>query len=282
MKILFQSDDYGITRAVSLGCIRGIEAGVIRNTGMFANMPWIEECVSWIEPHLGKIALGIDLNASTGPSVLGHGEVPALTHADGTFLGSRENRALDTEENGRDHLAAVADQLEAEFRAQIERYIELGGHKPDYIHNHAYGTATTREVTFKLACEYGALWSESLMARPEVKAAGMGWYVFGGGPEAQLTEDPLGFFTQDKDGLLASGKEWGYVVSHCGYADAELFKLTSFNTCRVKDLECMCSPELAAWMGENGIEPVSFKDVPRAWVTEQAANPMPAAPAFMM
>lgn len=281
MKILFQSDDFGITRAVSLGCIRGIEAGVIRNTGLFANMPWAEECVGWIRPHLDTIAFGIDLNASTGPSVLGHERVPALTHPDGTFLGSRENRALDTDENGHDHLAKVADQLEAEFRAQLERYEELVGKKPDYIHNHAYGTATTRKVTFKLAREYGVLWSESLMARPEVHAAGMGWYVWGGGPEAQLTEDPIGFFTQDKDDMLASGKEWGYVVSHCGYADAELFNLTSFNTCRVKDLECMTSPELAAWMEKNDIEVASFKDLPASWVAEQASNPIPAPPAFM-
>ena len=117
MKYLFQSDDYGITRAVSLGCIHGIKNGVIRNTGMFANMPWIEECVEWIRPYLGQIAFGIDLNASTGPSILGHDRVPALTHEDGSFLGSRENRALDTDENDHDHLAAVADQLEAEFRA---------------------------------------------------------------------------------------------------------------------------------------------------------------------
>ena len=144
MKYLFQSDDYGITRAVSLGCIHGIRNGVIRNTGMFANMPWIEECVEWIRPYLDDIAFGIDLNASTGPSILGHDALPTLTHEDGSFLGSRENRALDTDENDHDHLAAVADQLEAEFRAQIERYIELVGKKPDYIHNHAYARVGRR------------------------------------------------------------------------------------------------------------------------------------------
>ena len=40
MKLLVQSDDYGITRAVSLGCIHGIRNGVVRNTGIFANMPY--------------------------------------------------------------------------------------------------------------------------------------------------------------------------------------------------------------------------------------------------
>ena len=114
MKLLVQSDDYGIARAVSLGCIHGIKNGVVRNTGMFANMPWIEECVEWIRPYLDEIAFGIDLNASTGPSILGHEKLPTLTHEDGMFLGSRENRALDTDENDHDHLAAHRDELYAE------------------------------------------------------------------------------------------------------------------------------------------------------------------------
>ena len=263
MKLLVQSDDYGITRAVSQGCIHGIKHGVIRNTGMFANMPWIEECVEWIRPYLDQIAFGIDLNASTGPSVLPHDQVPTLTHEDGSFLGSRENRALDTDENDHDHLAAHRDELYNEFKAQIERYIELVGKKPDYIHNHAYGTRTTDEVTRTLAHEYGILSSVGVMDREEVRQGGMGWYVYGG-PEAQLTEDPLGYLTNDKGGILDC--EVGYVISHCGYADAELFDLTSFTLCRPKDLECMCSEELKKWIADNNIELISFNDLPREWI----------------
>lgn len=275
MKLLVQSDDYGITRAVSRGCIHGIEHGVVRNTGLFANMHWVQECVTWIRPYLDRIAFGIDLNASTGPSILGHDRVPVLTHEDGTFLGSRENRALDTDENGHDHLAAHADQLEAEFRAQIERFIKLVGKKPDYIHNHAYGTLTTDRITRELAKEYGVLCSVGLQDRPEVAAMGMGWYKWGG-PEEQLTEDPLAYITSDHDGLLASGKEWGYIVSHCGYADAELFGLTSFTLCRPMDLACMTSPELSAWLDENHIQLASFNDLPRTWVAEQSTDPKPS------
>ncbi len=264
MKLLVQSDDYGITRAVAQGCLHGIKHGIVRNTGMFANMPWIEECVEWIRPYLDQIAFGIDLNASTGPSILGHEKLPTLTHEDGTFLGSRENRALDTEENGHDHLKEHRDELYAEFKAQIERYIELVGHKPDYIHNHAYGTNTTDEVTRTLAKEYGILCSVGVMDRPEVKEAGMGWYVYGGGPEAQLGEKPIEYITQDKGNILNS--EYAYIVSHCGYADAELFGLTSFTLCRPKDLECMCSEEVKNWVKENNIELISFNDLPKDWV----------------
>lgn len=262
MKLLIQSDDYGITRAVSLGCIHGIQNGVIRNTGMFANMPWIEECVDWIRPYLDGIAFGIDLNASTGPSILGHEKLPTLTHEDGTFLSSKENRALETEENRYDHLADHRDELYAEFKAQIDRYIELVGHKPDYIHNHAYGTKTTSEVTHALAKEYGILSSTALLEHAEVKEAGMGWYVWGG-PEKQLMEDPITYIVEDKGNLLSM--KYGYIVSHCGYADSDLFELTSFTTCRIKDLQCMTSDAVKKWIADNHIELISFKDLPKEW-----------------
>lgn len=262
MKLLVQSDDYGITRAASLGCIHGIRNGVIRNTGMFANMPWIEECIEWIRPYLEQIAFGLDLNATTGPSILGHEKVPSLTSENGDFYRSEVNRSFDTEENDFDHLSAHKDELYHEFKAQIERYIELVGHKPDYIHNHAYGTRTTGEVTRILAKEYGVLCSSEVINRTEVKEAGMGWYLYGG-PEVQLNEDPIGYITQDKGNLL--GMEYGYIVSHCGYADADLFHLTTFNTCRVKDLEAMTSVEVKSWVKENHIELISFKDLPEAW-----------------
>lgn len=262
MKLLIQSDDYGITRSVSLGCIHGIKNGVIRNTGMFANMPWIEECVEWIKPYLNQIAFGIDLNASTGPSILGHEKVPALTKENGDFYGSRENRSFDNEENNFDHLFEHREELYNEFKAQIEKYIDLVGHKPDYIHNHAYGTKTTDEVTRLLAKEYGIPCSVAIMDHEEVKQAGMGWYQFGDA-QIQLTQDAIEYIVTDKGNIL--DYSIGYIISHCGYVDIDLFNLTSFSTCRVKDLEALTSNEVKEWIQKNNIELISFKDLPNDW-----------------
>ena len=268
MKLIAQSDDYGITKACAAGAVEAIRNGIIRNTGYFTNMPWAEEIYPLIKPFEEQIALGIDLNASTGPSLLGHDKVPALTHEDGMFFGSRENRAMDTDENNHNHLAAVKDQLYAEFDAQIKKYIEITGHKPDYIHNHAYGTETTAEVTQELADKYGCITSTNLMQRPEVAQAGMGWYQFGGGPEAQLKEDMISYLTEDKGKILASGKPYGYLVCHCGWCDAEIFRLSSFNTCRAKDLEAVTSEVVKNWVRDHNIELITFKNLPQDWITK--------------
>lgn len=259
MKLLVQSDDFGITKAVSLGCVEGIRNGVIRNTGMFANMPWIEECTDWIRPYLNQIAFGIDLNASTGPSILGHDRIPHLTHEDGTFLGSRENNSLDTEENGFDHLKEYRDELKAEFEAQILKYISLIGHNPDYIHNHAYGKETTMSVTRELVEKYHCQYSDDMVHRDNCQDGGMGWYAWGG-PEDQLKNNPIRWFTTDQPNMLK--KQYGYIICHCGYADGELFDLSSFNACRVRDLQCMLSDEMKNWIRDNQIELITFRDLP--------------------
>jgi len=255
MKLLFQSDDYGITRAVSQGIIHGITHGVVRNTGLFSNMPWAEECVEWIKPYLNDIAFGIDLNASTGPSLLGYEKVPNLCHEDGMFYTSSENRAMDTEENGFDHVDY--DQVYAEFEAQVERFIELVGKTPDYIHGHAYGTKTTEKARRAIAEKYHRPLTSDFL-EPYKPMGAMSWYK-GKTIEEQLQNDPLSVIINDEGGLL--NKEIGYIITHCGYCDAELFKLSSFNTCRAVDLEAATSDRLKEWIKENHIELINFNQL---------------------
>lgn len=262
MKLLIQSDDFGITRAVSQGCIFGIQNGVIKNTGMFTNMPWIEECVFLLKPYINDIAFGIDLNLSTGSSLLSHSVIPNLTKLNGQFLTSYENRQLDCQENGFDHLADFSGQVYDEFKAQIEKYIQLVGKKPDYIHNHAYGTATIDTVTKRLAKEYDVICTLQLMEKNVVKQAGMGWYM-PGDAQSQLSGNLTNYIIEDKGKLI--GSEYGYLISHCGYLDAEIFQLSSFNTCRAMDLQALTSNDVKEWIENNQIELITFKELPDSW-----------------
>ena len=251
MKLLIQSDDYGMTRAVAQGIIHGIRNGVVRNTGLFSNMPWAAEVVEWIRPYLNDISFGIDLNASTGPSLLGYDKVPNLCHENGMFYTSRENRAKDTAENDFDHVDY--DQVYAEFEAQVEKFIEIVGKKPDYVHGHAYGTKTTIRARKAIADKYGI----KLTADYRKPAKGT-WYV-GKTIEEQLQNDPLGYIIEDREGILSD--ELGYIITHCGYCDKELFDLSSFSTCRVKDLEAVTSDKMKQWIRDNNIELVSFNQL---------------------
>ena len=144
MKLLIQSDDYGLTRAVSQGIIHGIRHGILRNTGMFVNMPWTEECFQLIEPYLDRISLGIDLNVTSGYPIARKEEIPNLLTKHGEFYSSSERKRFlidnDTVE------LRYYEEFYKEFDAQIQKFIQLTGKKPDYIHPHAFMTSEIIKV----------------------------------------------------------------------------------------------------------------------------------------
>jgi len=256
MKLLVQSDDYGITRATSLGIIEAIKFGIVRNTGLFANMPWVEEVVELIHPYLHEIAFGIDLNISTGPAILGPDEIPSLIQENGYFLTSSMNRALDVKENNFDHI--IYEEVYKEFEAQIQKYIKILGKKPDYLHGHAYFTKTITKASIDLAKKYHIPYSAQIFELKEMAPTDMGWYTFPTTLESQLESSLKDYILEDKNNYLKYA--FGALVCHCGYADNELFELSSFNLCRIKDLKAMTDKEVLNWFKKNGIELITYKD----------------------
>ena len=51
MKLLVQGDDYGFTKGVTYGILDAIQNGVLRNTGLFTNMPEAVEAVELIKKY---------------------------------------------------------------------------------------------------------------------------------------------------------------------------------------------------------------------------------------
>lgn len=252
MKLLVQSDDYGITKAVSLGIVEGIKNGIIRNTGIFMNMPYTKECFEFIKPYLDNIAFGIDLNITTGSSLLSYDMIPSLVHEDGSFLTSSENRKLDNKENDFDHVKY--EEVYLEFDAQIKEFINMTGKKPDYLHNHAYFTKTIFKVTKDLAEKYG------IKCSLDLKPSQMGWYKYNADISEQIKDYGLiDYIVKDKNNYLK--QDFGFLVTHCGYVDSTLLKLSSFSTCRVKDLEAITSEEVKRWIKENNVELITYKDL---------------------
>lgn len=255
MKLLIQSDDFGLTKGTARGALRAIREGPVRNTGLFANMPWAEEVVKWTEPVRERIAFGIDLNSVNGPSVLGHEQVPSLCREDGTFLSIRENRQLDTEENGYDH--TDEEELTAEYDAQIRRFRELTGTLPDYIHPHAYVTAKIQRVQRKLAEKYHIPYSFDLSRIPGAVIGELGWYT-NGTMEQQLEEDPLTYFLEDRNGYLKH--EYGLLITHCAELDSETLRLP-FNICRLRDLEAVTDSAFLKWLDDNQVDLITYNDI---------------------
>ena len=260
MKLLIQADDYGITRAVSRGIIFGINYGLIRNTGIFTNMDWTEECLDMIKPYLAQIDLGIDLNISTGKPISPANQIPTLVDQEGVFLSSWESRKRDEAYENKNRVSMK--EVYQEFEAQIQRFIKLVGKKPDYIHSHAYTTAEIFQVQRLLSRKYGIPYTSDIWEKLfgfDVSGYRIPWYIKPATLDNQIHSSLSQYLLSHKNELLK--KEYCLVVGHMGYVDDELLKLSSYHLYRIKDLEGITNLEVMNWVKESNVSLIRYSQI---------------------
>ncbi|UTY40316.1 ChbG/HpnK family deacetylase [Allocoprobacillus halotolerans] len=257
MKLLVQADDYGISKAVSLGIIHGIKNGMIRNTGLFANMEWTKECVEYIKPYLDQIDFGIDLNITTGKPLLPKEKIPSLVKENGEFFTSWEMRELQKHES-----TLFKIEVYAEFETQILKFIELVGKKPDYIHSHAFTNESILEVQRQLSKKYDIPFASDVWKKTfgcQVTEYRIPWYLKPANLENQMNSSLSSYILTHADDLLKN--EYNLLVGHMGYVDRELVDLSSYHLYRLNDLEGACNPEVLEWIHKNNVQLIRYKDI---------------------
>lgn len=229
-KIIINADDFGYTKGNTDGIIEGYRRGIIRSTTAMCNMPWLEygrdaakEC-----PDLG---VGVHLTLTVGKALTG---VKCFTDGEGNFLDKKEIHAAELD------MAEVYD----EWKAQIERYIEVFGHRPTHLDSHHSVhdlNEKHKEVSMRLADEYGLY-----MRRYSPFAYVSGFY----GPTA-TREVLIGILREN------AGRDIE-IMTHPGFCDLELYRDSSYNAGRVQELDVLCSREVIAFLEENGIKSVRY------------------------
>jgi hypothetical protein len=125
------ADDFGIGPETDRGILDCARRGVLSGTVLLVNSPYAAAAVaSW--RALGRpVEIGWHPNLTLDAPVLGS-RVPSLIGPTGTFprLGVFVWRLL----TGR----VVAAEIDAELRAQRERFIELVGHPPTFVNAHQH------------------------------------------------------------------------------------------------------------------------------------------------
>ena len=103
MKLIIQSDDLGITEAVSCGIARAAREGAITCTGLFSNMPAAPFAVELMKPY-PQICLGEDINLVAGRPCADPEKVPSLVQKNGLFLTSGMHWAIDQKDGDQNHV----------------------------------------------------------------------------------------------------------------------------------------------------------------------------------
>ncbi len=121
-KLIIRADDYGVTAATNSAIIEGVRVGTIRNIGILAVGPALEQQLHELREAQDVACLGLHLAINSEWSGLRWGplaakeEVPSLLDPDGCFLAS-------TQENF-NHTST--EDIIKELEAQFARLLGLG------------------------------------------------------------------------------------------------------------------------------------------------------------
>lgn len=152
--LIINADDFGMCNSINEAIFRTLKEGVLRSTSLMVPCPWALHAMNFIKDH-PDIPFGVHLtvicdadNYSWGP-VTSKDKVPNLIDQAGNFY---------SVEGFPKFLNQVSlDQLEVEFRSQIETVL-AAGLKPAHLDWHALRLDSRVDIfdlMLRLAKEYG-------------------------------------------------------------------------------------------------------------------------------
>lgn len=263
MKLLFQADDFGLTESTACGILKGIREGVIRNTGLFVNMPASEHAAELIKNVKG-ICLGIDFNLVAGRPISDPASVPSLVNEMGDFIpsGERMKKMKGMSKNvvaDFDIDPYPYDETVLEIENQLKRFIELVGRKPGYLHGHSLITANITKAINAMSEKYDIPVSFNVWKEKELYCLPCDWT-----PKPFPIEDQLKVNVEENLMRVlpqALEHELNAFICHAGFVEEDLFKYSSYTIIRIKDLAAATSPDVKKFIDENGIELITYDDL---------------------
>src|SRR6185437_448251 len=163
-KLIVNADDFGYTRGVNLGIIRGCQQGIVTSTTLMANGNAFEDAVACAKanPQLG---VGVHLVLVGGRCVAKPQEIRSLADAEGNLPASlgdllRKLWAGSIEPN----------EIACELRAQIRRVIEAGI-EPTHVdcHKHTHLQPQVMGQVAAVAGEFGTLFAFAAKGRASLR-----------------------------------------------------------------------------------------------------------------
>lgn len=234
MRLIVNSDDYGLTRGVNLAIMEALNHGILRSTTAMVNMPAIDHALelSKLNPSLG---VGLHLVLTAGKPIASNHKT--IVDEDGNFL---KGSVLMNKED------VDANEVYTEYKAQMERFISLFGRKPTHIdgHHHSHTLPTTRESALRLAKEYGIEYVRHLTTDTV--------FIHDFYNEKVSVDDVIGMLEEKKEAKQVE------LMVHVAFIDIALMKISSYNLKRMEELQTLTCPKVIDYIKDNGIELAHF------------------------
>ncbi len=262
--LIINGDDFGMCHAVNEAIIGALQEGIVRSTTLMVPCPWALHAMRFLADH-PETPFGVHLTVISdwvdyrwGP-VTPKQKVPSLINKEGYFYNF---------EHMSEFLALVSlDELELEFRTQIERVL-AAGLKPTHLDWHSLrisGRVDILAVMLKLAREYGLA----------LRVIGQSWIEKVQSQGLPTTDyDFLDSYLLDPDDKFASLErllrelptglsEWAV---HPGLANSELLAIDSGGAhIRQTDFEFLTSQQAKDVVEEEGIILLDYRTLQEVW-----------------
>lgn len=227
MKVLFNADDFGLTKGITDGIIASHKNGVVYSTTLMMNGLAIDYALQEIK-KCPTLNVGIHLVLTWGKPL--RNDLPSLVNDSGYF---KFTSILDEIPN--------VKEVKREWRAQIEAFIKTGlplNHIDS--HHHVHGWEPLKEVIIELAEEYRVpvRYVDSLKDYPELLLTETLWTGF-------YADGVHNDIFRDLETLNARTVE---VMTHPAYIDHELGQVSSYVEKRKEELDILTSLHVPEWV----------------------------------
>lgn len=148
--LIVNADDLGMADAVNRGIVAAHRRGIVTSATAMTNVPAAQRAAELVRREAPAMGLGLHVNLSFGTPVLPPEKVPSLVDHDGAFLSVTRGLGLPQHWNRTD--------IEAEVRAQFERFVAFVGRPPDHVDAHQLVSSLSipcRAVVLELARTHG-------------------------------------------------------------------------------------------------------------------------------
>ncbi|MBS5928199.1 MAG: ChbG/HpnK family deacetylase [Clostridium sp.] len=248
MKIIIRADDLGISEGVNYGILKSIKDGVVTSTGIMPNMKYAEHGYNLVKDT--GVCIGQHTNISLGRPLMRPDLIPSLVNEKGDFYSSSEinQRKVDS---------ISISECELEIEAQLNRFIEITGKKPDYFEGHAVFSKNYFKALENVAKRYGLFY--------DIPGFNKEW-------EKEYGITSLGFVKLNEEGLYDAYKyfednletmkkeECTIVIFHPGYLDQFILDNSSYTKIRPMECEFLCSEWVKEFLYKNNIKLVDFRN----------------------
>jgi len=256
--LIINADDYGHTPGVSAGIRAAHLQGIVTSTTAMMNSPHIEEELPRLIELCPRIGIGVHLVMTYGKPLLPAGSLPVLMSL------SEDGQTFNHDPLGQiDRIDA--EEVRAEWQAQIDKFIRIAGRVPDHLDAHHHAMCFNEslfqiylELASGIGCpvrraledfEVGSALFKDMQALSDVK---MPDRFDGRFYDDQATNETLDRMIVD---LQPGVTEW---MCHPAEVDQELMHKSSYNSRRGEELKILVQPGLRQRLEQSGVKLVPF------------------------